>query len=111
MAKVRRRKPVNEVGMPVEDSLSEHLEESLAGEVVDLAQAFINEITAPGEDLDEPPGSGAEPQRLPCPRCRSRNTIVETSRPWDNGMKVRYMRCRACRMSFKNILATNGHHG
>lgn len=111
MVKVRKTKPVVEVEMPVEDNLSEYLGDSPADQLVDLAQAFIDEITARDGVIDEPPGSTIKEQGCSCPRCRSTNVIVETSRPWDEGMKVRYMRCRACRMSFKNILATNGRHG
>lgn len=95
MVKVRKSKPVDEMSI-VE-------EEGFADQLVDLARGFINEITMPEDDLHEPPGSEVESQACSCPRCKSMKTVVETSRPWEQGMKVRYMRCRACRMAFKDV--------
>ena len=100
MAKVTRKKPVDEIAMPVEEDLSDQL--------VDLAHGFTDEITLsePSEEL--PAGHDSETSAWTCPRCRSQAVFVQSSRGWEDDLKVRYLRCRSCRFSFKDVQTSNG---
>lgn len=86
MVKIRRRKIVDEA-MPVQ--------------VVDIEHDFVEEVLLPQESVHDERSNGA--MKVSCPRCRSLNTFVQTTRPSEHGVQLRYMRCRACRMSFKDV--------
>jgi hypothetical protein len=38
-----------------------------------------------------------------CPRCKCGRTRIRTSRPEENGLKVRYHVCPICKVRFKSI--------
>lgn len=92
MPKIRRRKAVDEV-MPAQ--------------VVELEHGSADEVFLPHESVHEPNGN----MKVICPRCRSLNTFVQTTRPSEHGFQLRYMRCRSCRMSFKDVRSSNGNAG
>ncbi len=70
-------------------------------DLVELVEEFVNELPQPRSG-SEVKLSNAASVDVQCPRCRSLNTIVESTRPWSDGIRVRYHRCRGCRLPFKS---------
>lgn len=91
MPKIRRRKAIDEV---------------VPAQVVELEQEVVDEVIYSQESVYVVQTHGA--MKVSCPRCGSINTFVQTTRPSEHGFQLRYMRCRSCRMSFKDVRSNNG---
>jgi hypothetical protein len=75
---------------------------SLQDDIGEVSEQTTKELTPPtsGSNVEiANPATNA----FQCPRCRSSNTVIETTRPWQDGLRVRYHRCRGCRMPFKSV--------
>lgn len=91
MPKIRRKISVDEV---------------VPAQMVEIERGLVDEILLPQESVHDERSNGT--MKVSCPRCRSLNTFVQTTRPSEHGFQLRYMRCRACRMSFKDVRSSNG---